>query len=261
MTDEGSSLFAEERRVKIFELLQKEKRVLAKELAEMFQISIDSIRRDFTIMEEQGLLKKTHGGAIPAPQARQAPRASEERYGDGTPAQNAVAKQAASYVRENDTLFIGSGSTHYVLLKHLPERMPLTIVTNCMRAADALREKEWIDTYFIGGRVKRSGNVTDALANEFVRQFNIDIFFVTGGGISERGVSTATPEVAAFGRAVSSVSKRKIGLATYNIIGSDSFAKAMPIDELDLLITDDESDPEAVERIRSAGVHVITTSH
>lgn len=257
MSKESLGIFAEERREKIMEILNKEKRVLAKELAEKFQVSIDSIRRDLSIMEEKGLLKKTHGGAIPAMKVRQAPLPPEERYGDGTPEGNAIAKLAVSYIRENDTVFIGSGSLSYVLLKHLPDLMPLTIVTNSMRVADVLREREWINTYLIGGKVKPSGNMTDALANEFVRQFKFDIIFATAGGISENGLFVATPEVAAFGRAAGSLSRRNIGIATHHVLGNEGFAKSGPIENLDLLITDEEADPEAIERIQARGVKVI----
>lgn len=257
MSQEGSSLFAEERREKILSLLEQDKRILAKDLAIRFQISIDSIRRDLSLMEEQGLLKKTHGGAIPAATARQSPQPPELRYGEGSPQGNAMAKLAVTYIRENETVFIGSGSISYVLLKHLPPNMPLTIITNCMRVADVLRDRNGIDTYLVGGRVKQSGNITDVLAIEFIRHFKIDICFSTGGGISENGISMATPEVAAFSRAVSAVSRRRIGLATYHSLGNDAFAKAVPIENLDLLITDEDADPEAIERIQALGVKVI----
>lgn len=260
MTQDSSMLFAEERREKILALLQQEKRVLAKDLAELFQISVDSIRRDLTIMEEQGLLKKTHGGAIPLTKVRQAPQPPEVRYGEGTAQGNAIAKLAVSYIRENDTVFIGSGANSFLLLRHLPERMPLTIMTNSMRVADVLRERDWIDTYLIGGRVKQSGNITDVLANEYVRQFKFDISFVTGGGISENGIYVATPEVAAFGRAVMAVSRRSIGITTHQALGSDGFAKAGSVQDLDLLITDWDADPEAIERIRALGVKVIVAA-
>ncbi|WP_219838888.1 DeoR/GlpR family DNA-binding transcription regulator [Paenibacillus sp. R14(2021)] len=250
-------MFAEERRQKILTLLHQEQRVLAKDLAEKFMLSIDSIRRDLTIMEEKGLLKKTHGGAIPAMKVRQAPQSPETRYGDGSPQGRAVAKAAVSYIREHDTVFIGSGSISYVLLALLPDHMPLTIVTNSMRVAEELREREWIDTYFIGGRIKPSGNITDSLANEFVRQFKFDISFATGGGVSEEGIFVATPEVAAFGRSVSAVSRRRIGITTHHSLGNDGFAKVGPIEDLDLLITDEDADPEAIERIRALGVQVI----
>lgn len=256
MVQEGSGLFAEERREKILSILNQHKRVLAKDLAETFQISIDTIRRDLSIMEEQGLLQKTHGGAIPRVKVRQSPQPPELRYGKGSPEGNAIAKLAVSYIREKETVFIGSGALSYVLLHQLPDQMPLTIVTNCMKVADVLREREWIETYFIGGRVKASGNITDVLANEFVRQFKFDLSFITGGGISEEGIFVATPEVAAFGRAVSAVSRRRIGIATHHSIGNDGFAKAGFTQDLDLLITDEKADQEVVERIQALGVEV-----
>lgn len=135
--------------------------------------------------------------------------------------------------------------------------MPLTIITNSMRVADVLREKEWIETYLIGGRVKPSGNITDVLANEFVRQFKIDVSFATGGGISEEGIFVATPEVGAFGRAVSSISRRHIGITTHHSLGNDGFAKAGKVEDLDLLITDEDADPDAIERIKERGVKVV----
>lgn len=257
MSEENLGMFAEERRQNILLLLDKEKRVLVKDLAEKFQVSIDTIRRDLSIMEDKGLLKKTHGGAIPAMKVRQAPPPPEKRYGEGTAEGNEIAKLAASYIRENDTVFIGSGSLSYVMLKYLPDLMPLTIVTNSLRVADVLREREWITTYLIGGMVKPSGNMTDALANEFVRQFKFDIIFATGGGISENGLFVATPEVAAFGRAAGSLARRHIGIATHHILGNEGFAKVGPIENLDILITDEDADPEAIERIQALGVKVV----
>lgn len=154
-------------------------------------------------------------------------------------------------------MFIGSGSLTYLLLKHLPEQMPLTIVTNSMNVAEALREREWIDTYLIGGRVKPSGNMTDVLASESIRQFKFDIGFMTGGGISDEGIFVATPEVAAFGRAASAVSRRRIGMATHHVIGQDGFAKAGAVEDLDVLITDEKADQEVVKRIQETGVKVV----
>lgn len=120
-----------------------------------------------------------------------------------------------------------------------------------------MRERERVETYLVGGLIKSSGNITDVLANEFVRQFKIDISFATGSGISEEGIFVSTPEVGAFGRAVSSVSRRRIGIATHQSLGSDGFAKAGRIEDLDLLITDEDADPETIERIRALGVQVV----
>lgn len=248
-------MFSDERRDKILELLQNNGRVLAKELAEMFELSIDSIRRDLTIMEEKGLLKRTHGGAIPSSKVRNTPLPPELRYQDGAPHQNAISKFAASLIKEKETVFIGSSGIQYGMLKYLPE-IPITIVTNSIKVADTLKDRKALDVYLIGGKVKGSGSISDALANEFLRQFTLDICFVTGGGISKNGVSTATPEVAMLLKTAVEISRRTICLAPHEKLGIDYFVKEGPITDIDLLITDEEASIEAIEEIENKGVKV-----
>ncbi|MFP3541732.1 DeoR family transcriptional regulator, partial [Pseudomonas sp. SIMBA_044] len=74
-------------------------------MADLFDMSIDSIRRDLTIMEEKGLLKRTHGGAIPATKVRTAPLPSALRYQEPSLQQQAIAKYAASLIQEKDTVY------------------------------------------------------------------------------------------------------------------------------------------------------------
>jgi len=249
-------LFTDERRDKIIELLQKNGRVLAKELADMFELSIDSIRRDLTIMEEKGLLKRTHGGAIPAAKVRNSPLPPDLRYKEGAPHQDAISKLAASFIQEKDTVFIGSAGIHFGMLKFLPD-VPFTVVTNAIRVADALKDREAIDVYLVGGKVKSSGNISDALANQFLRQFTLDICFVTGGGVSKNGVSTSSPDVATLGRTAVEISRKRICLAPHEKLGIDFFVKEGPITDMDLLITDNESNINAIEDIENKGVKVL----
>ncbi|MGG1637647.1 DeoR/GlpR family DNA-binding transcription regulator [Paenibacillus sp. NRS-1760] len=249
-------MFTDERRDKIIELLQKNGRVLAKELADRFELSIDSIRRDLSIMEEKGLLKRTHGGAIPASKVRSAPLPPDLRYKEASPHQDAISKLAASFIQEKDTVFIGSAGIHYGMLKFLPE-VPFTVVTNAIRVADALKDREEIDVYLIGGKVKSSGNISDTLANQFLRQFTLDLCFVAGGGISKNGVSTSSPEVASLGRTAVEISRKRICLAPHEKLGVDFFAKEGPITDMDLLITDSEASINAIEDIENKGVKVL----
>lgn len=142
------------------------------------------------------------------------------------------------------------------MLKYLPD-VPFTVVTNSIKVADTLKERETIDIYLVGGKVKSSGNITDTLANEFLRQFTLDICFVAGGGISKNGVSTSTPEVATLGRVAAEISRRKICLAPHEKLGIDFFAKVGPITDIDLMITDEEASIEAIEEIESKGIKVL----
>ena len=234
-------MFTEERREKILEILEREGRVLAKDLADEFGLSIDSIRRDLSIMEEQGLLKRTHGGAIPIGNVRMMPQPPSIRFGDGNAYQNAIAKEASSYIQEGQTVFIGGASTHFVMLKYLPRNIRFTVVTNSVEIAYHLREVENIQTYLIGGFVKSSGNITDAIANELARQFTIDVCFATAGGLSEKGLSTATPEVAMFHKTIYDNSKKLVTLIEHSKFGIDMFSRMYPVEKLDVVITDEET--------------------
>jgi len=207
-------------------------------------------------MEEKGLLKRTHGGAIPASKVRSTPLPPDLRYKEASPHQDAISKLAASFIQEKDTVFIGSAGIHYGMLKFLPE-VPFTVVTNAIRVADALKDREKIDVYLIGGKVKNSGNISDTLANQFLRQFTLDLCFVTGGGISKNGVSTSSPEVASLGRTAVEISRKRICLAPHEKLGVDFFAKEGPITDMDLLITDSEASITAIEDIENKGVKVL----
>lgn len=250
-------MFSDERRQEILKMLEQSGRVLAKDLASKFEMSIDSIRRDLSIMEEQGLLKRTHGGAIPVTSVRLKARPPSERYGEGSEYQNAIAKLAASYIKENQTVFIGGASIHYVMLKYLPKEFAFTVLTNSVETAYHLRNFDNIQTYIIGGQVKNSGNITDALANEFARQFTVDLCFATAGALSAKGLSTATPEVAIFHKTVYNNSRKIIALAEHFKIGNDMFSGMYPVNKLNIIITDEETTSEQVDQLKAHGVEVL----
>lgn len=254
-------MLSEERRQKILELLQQNKRVIAKDLAALFQISIDSVRRDLTIMEEQGLLKKSYGGAILLPKVRTKPQPPAKRYGPPAPHQDAIAKAAASYIQENDTVFIGGAGIHYGMIKHLPTHFSFTVVTNSLATAEAIKGYDHIEAYLIGGKLRASSsNIIDPLAIDMLSRFTLDLAFITGGGVALNGVSTATPELAAFVRTLASVSRQKICLAPHEKVGVKMFATALPLDQLDMIITDEEASPAFIEDLEKHKVKTVIIS-
>lgn len=251
-------MFAEERKELIFSRVKENGRVFAKDLAEELKVSIDTIRRDLKSMEERGILKRTHGGAIPLSKVRRSPIDNKIRYGDGTPHQNAVAKIAINYIDNGDTVFIGGASIHYVLLKYLPKDKNYTVITNSLPIAEKLKEFNNIETYIVCGKIRFEEEIVDALATEFIKGLRIDIAFLTGGGISAKhGLSTSTPEATLFQRTVAGVSSRKICLANFDKIGSEFFTKIIDARDLDILITDWEAPIKEIKKIEQLGVKVV----
>ncbi|GLV64366.1 DeoR family transcriptional regulator [Bacillus mycoides] len=249
-------MFTEERRENILKLLKKDGRVIAKDLAESFDMSIDSIRRDLSIMEKDGLLKRTHGGAIELTRVRNLAAEPFKRFSDSSIYEEAIAKVAVSYIQEGDSVFIGGASIHCAMLKFLPETS-FTVITNSIEIASSLREYKNIEVYLIGGKVKPSGNMTDTLASELISRLSIDLYFSTGGGISLHGISTATPEVAYFGKTVSKIARRNICLAPHNKLGIDCFIKGESLKEIALIITDEEASKEAIQEFEKQGKVIV----
>lgn len=251
-------MFAEERREIILSLMKSGGRVFVKDLSEELEVSIDTIRRDLSAMEEDGLLKRTHGGAVPLSKVRRLPVNEKIRFSEGTEHQNAVAKIAASYIEQGDTVFLGGASIHYVLLKYLPQDRNYTVVTNSLTIAEKLKTFSNIETYIVCGKIKDEEGIVDAMATEFIRSLRFDVAFLTGGGLSARhGLSSATPEGSIFQRAVAEVSRRKICLANFDKIGTEFFSKTLDTKQLDILITDWEAPEDEIEEIEKIGVKVI----
>ncbi|WP_274362829.1 DeoR/GlpR family DNA-binding transcription regulator [Paenibacillus thermotolerans] len=255
-------MLAEERRQLILELLASDGKVIAKELAERFHLSVDSIRRDLTIMEEQGLLRKTYGGAIsiaPPTKVRKLPQPQSIRYGSGTPHQNAISKLAASFIQKHDTVFIGGAGIHYGMLKYFPEGIPFTVVTNSLTIAELIRSRPHVEAYLIGGKLRPTagGTIIDTIAVDMLRKFNLDIGFITGGGIAENGISTATPEGAAFTRAVAEASQRVVCLAPHEKLGVKMFATSIPVERIDLLITDAAAAEKMIQHFERSNIQVM----
>ncbi|WP_425800370.1 DeoR/GlpR family DNA-binding transcription regulator [Desulfitobacterium sp. Sab5] len=251
-------MFAEERQEQILSKVRSLGRVFAKELAEDFQVSIDTIRRDLTTMEEKGLLKRTHGGAVPLSKVRRFPMDDRIRYSEGTEHQNAVAQLAAAYIEQGDTLFIGGASIHYILLKYLPVDRDYTVITNSLVIAEKLKSYNNIETYIVCGKVKSEEGIVDPLATEFIKTLRIDTAFITGGGISAKhGLSSSTPEGAIFQRAVAEVSRQTICLMNFDKVGTEFFVKTMDLKDLEVVITDWEAPDEEIEKIKQLGVKVL----
>ncbi|SEO03509.1 DeoR/GlpR family DNA-binding transcription regulator [Paenibacillus sp. OV219] len=256
-------MLAEERRQRILEILAKDGRVIAQELAQQFQLSIDSIRRDLSIMKDQGLLRKTYGGAVPvydtpSRKVRDKPQPKNIRYGDGAPHQNAISQLAASYIQPNDTVFIGGAGIQFGMLKYLKAEMPFTVVTNSLTIAETLRLMPQVEAYLVGGKLRPGGDtMIDTIAQEMIGRFNYDIGFITGGGISQKGITVATPENAALIRAAAEASNRRICLAPHEKLGVRSFATSVPLQLIDILITDQGAPEHLIQDFENHNINVI----
>jgi DeoR/GlpR family transcriptional regulator of sugar metabolism len=256
-------MFIEERHQAILQTIQEKGRISIGEIQENYGVSVDSARRDLRLLEERGLLQRTHGGAIPTRKVGYLPpRHRDLGIHDKEPFKNyaAIAKTAASYVRENEVIYITSGSVGFIMLKYLPRNIQYTIVVNSVTLAEQLKFWDNVTVYITGGKMRMhtTTSLVDSFATAFVRNMHFDTCFMTCGGChSGFGLSNGTDETATFQRAVIEQSRRKVLLMPHQKIGFKDFIKVCDTDKFDILITDWDAVEDELVKIEETGVKVV----
>lgn len=253
-------MFIEERHREILDLLRQNGRVSVAELQEKFNVSDDSARRDLRILEEKGLLKRTHGGAVPLLQVGvKPPRVRDMKNMEVFENYDAIAKRGASYIRENDVVYLTSGSVGFLMLKYLPADFPFKLVVNSVALADELKYRDNLEVYIVGGKMRMHGtaSLVDSFAASFVRNMHFDLNLMTGAGIdAEFGFSNGTAETAAFQRAVITNSRRNVLLMPNQKVGFQAFLKVCDAGCFDTLVTDWDAVEDELAKIEELGVEV-----
>ncbi|WP_409291069.1 DeoR/GlpR family DNA-binding transcription regulator [Peribacillus sp. SCS-37] len=246
-------MFSEERKKRILDLLEKNERIQAKELASTLGVSIDSVRRYLTSLEKDGLLRRTHGGAVRS--GLPASRETEPDSGRDSSIRT-IARNAASYIKENDTIFIGSSELCQAIAEFLTEKH-ITVVTNSAAAAARLSEEDHIDCYVLGGRVKKDGEISDPLLVSVLQNYHFDISFISGSGLTRSGLSTRDPETASVLRAAAKQARMTVCLIEGRSLGTASFVNVLPLSEIDKIITAGKAPEPWKEHLRDNGAAII----
>ena len=251
-------MFMEERQQEIAEEIKENGKVTIAEIAKKYGISEESARRDLRLLEQKGLCKRTHGGAIRLTQVSVRPPVNRDFEKMPVFANyREISKKAVEKIKENDIVYLTGGSFGYIMVSFLPKDIRYTVVVNSVDIAKELRSFENIDVYIVGGKMRQSGSIVDSFANEFVSHLHFDVCFITGGGLTaEFGLSNGTDETATFQRTVIKNSRRRYLLLPGAKIGTDSFVKVCDIDVFDEIITDWDCMEEQVAVLEEKDVKV-----
>jgi DeoR family fructose operon transcriptional repressor len=254
-------IFADERQANIAKLVVARGRVRNTELTELFAVTETTIRKDLTVLQEQGVLKRTHGGAIavkpPVERTLQERRVSEQE------AKMMIARLCIAELSEGDAVFIDSGSTTQLIADVLaresvgPNLLHLTVLTNSIGVADVLADVPAFEQVLVGGRVRHvGGSVVGTLALENLERFTVNIAFIGASGLSETGLTVADLEEARLKAAVIERSLLVIVAVDHTKLGVTHFAKVCDWNDLDVVITD-EAKAETRELCSAHGVRLI----
>lgn len=252
-------MFIEERHNEISETIKTNGKITIAEITGKYGISDESARRDLRLLEQKGICKRTHGGAIRAEQVSVRPP-KDRKYDDMPIFDNykEISRTAVGMIHENDTVYLTGGSFGYIMLSFLPRDIHYTLVVNNVDVAKALRDFDNVDVYIAGGKMRQSGSLVDTFATNFVSQLHFDLCFITGAGVTaDFGLSNGTDETATFQRSVIKNSRKKCLLIPSTKVGVDSFVKVCEVDEFDSIITDWDCVEDQILSIEEKGVEVI----
>lgn len=239
MKNVSQPLFAEERKKEILDLLEKQNKVFVPDLCDFFNVSPATIRTDLRILDNEGLLKRTHGGAVKLSKATYEPT-SDFKLSQKSEEKKEIAEYAIQLIENSDTIALDTGTTTLELAKLLPSKHGLTVITNDIAIATFLEQNSDAKVIMLGGIIRRGFNCTaGSFAAKMMQPFNVDKAFIASNAFSfESGFSTPSTEQAEVKRAmIHSAAKVNmlIDSSKFNCIAFYRFAE---LEDIDQLITD-----------------------
>mgnify|MGYP000911693278 CR=1 FL=1 len=258
--DQNNTMFAEERKSKILELLNSQGKIVVPELCDTFGVSASTIRNDLRDLENEHLLTRTHGGAISNTKTGREPLPSTKES-KMLKQKEAIAREALHLIEDGDTIAVISGTTSAELVKLLPQKKKLTVVLNDIHFASWLEENTDFMIYILGGFIRNKyHSVVPPIKNEMLDRLNIDKVFVSCNGATvRRGVTTPNLDNALGIQQILDASCEVYVILDSSKIGTVTFAKIIDLEDIDALITDDRIEKEDLDAFQAV-TNVIVAS-
>ena len=228
-----------ERQNKILEILAEKQAASVEELCHMLYSSGATIRRDLQILENNGLIHRTHGGAVYVDgNAKDFPLTLRESENLGP--KNTVAQKAVQYIRDGQTLFMDASSTVCRLAERLTGFQHLRVITNGLKTANILSEIDGVDVYCTGGRLRENAkSLMGTHAIDFVSRFNADLaFFSCRGVMPEIGITESNEDEAALKIMYMRNAAKVVLMCDSSKLGKQYFCKVGTLDHIWKLVTD-----------------------
>lgn len=244
-------MFNEERQEKILEVMNQKNKVTVKELSSMFGVSDVTVRKDLNDLCGAGLAVRTHGGAMKRTSTRFELN-QEEKAREAYKEKEAIAGYAFREICDGETIMLYGGSTVQELARKIKTVAwkDLTVVTNALNIANELADAEGVSLLFVGGTMrKRILTCVGPMAEEALNQLVVDRSFVSVNCVSlEYGLTAANITEGCTVRSMLQAGLRKYLLVHSGKFENNSIYRICGVDDVQVIITDDQLDPELAER-------------
>lgn len=232
-------------------------------LARNLKVSAATIRRDLTSLERQGLLRRSHGGAVSVEPALYEPfrhvSTFSEQEQQRTTEKRRIGLAAAELVLDGAIMAFGAGTTTTQVARSIRHRRGITVMTNAINIAMELSHRDDIKVFVTGGSLSGAWfALVGATAQQNASEMFVDNAFIGVDGIhAEHGLTTNYPEQAAIHRTLMQQARQRIVVADHHKIGVTATAIIWQTHNIDILITDKKATDEAIAPFADKGVKVI----
>ncbi|CAM3602639.1 DeoR/GlpR family DNA-binding transcription regulator [Smaragdicoccus niigatensis] len=253
-------MYAEERQQAIAALVTRDGRVSVNDLADDFNVTTETVRRDLAALSRSGLVRRVHGGAVPARTLISFEVDEAERSAQQSAEKDRIAKAALAFLpKSGGSVLFDAGTTTGRMASLMPNDVPLTAATHSLPIAATLLSLPTISLQLIGGQVRsltQAAVGADAVAA--ISALKVDVAFVGTNGISiEHGLSTPDAAEAAVKQAIVRAAKTVVVVADSSKVNTETLRSFASFDEADVLVTDSGISKEALRQYRAQGLEVV----
>jgi len=247
-------IFAEERRQRILAMVGAHGRVRIAELVEALNVSEPTIRKDLSLLEQDRLLRRTHGGAIAVRPLFEP--TIDDRSMLNAEAKDLIAQSCAAQIGRGDSVFLDSGTTVQRIARLLDQEH-VNILTNALGVATVLADKPpSIRHTLLGGTVRSlGGTLVGPVALETLARFTVNVAFVSASGFAGGGISVSDVADAQVKQAVIDRARKVVVPIDSSKFGVTDFVTICGLDRVDLVVTERASE-EIRELCQDHGVEL-----
>ncbi len=247
----------QERKKDILRIVDEFESLSVIEISQKLSISPATVRRDLLTLSEEGLLVRTHGGAMKVDDQRFISFNAKQTANDST--KQAIGKLAATFVKDDDIIFLDCGSTVFTMCPHLKKINNLKVITNSLPVVAELMEAPGISINLIGGELDKGRKAIHGdAAIQHIDNYHAVKAFIGIDGISvENGLSSHSEKEASITKAFCCNADRAYLLCDSSKIGKDAYIKTGPLSIINYIVTDLFLNSDLRNKISKKGIIVI----
>lgn len=237
-------MFEEERQIRIMNELTEHRSMSVADLARILNVSSSTIRRDLTSMEQNGLIRRTHGGAMIVEEVAEN-LSYDRRSSRDSELKEKIAAAAAGLIRDGETVLLNSSSVVSLMPRYMTARN-LTVITNSIRIAQELKNRESCVLILLGGLyLKNAETIEGPTTVSQIQSMKYDKAFIGVNGVDrDFGLSTASELEAATKIAAMAQARESFCLSEHSKFGKTALYKLCPLTAVQGIVTDSGLDPE-----------------